>query len=142
MPTEHSKVDPKRRRLMQRVRRADTDPEIRVRRALHAMGLRFRLHRKSLPGTPDIVLPGRQLALFVHGCFWHQHPGCSRATMPKSRLGFWRAKFEANATRDARKSAQLRELGWRVETIWECEATDPDQLHSILSVLLSGSERC
>ncbi|MDG9924479.1 MULTISPECIES: DNA mismatch endonuclease Vsr [unclassified Pseudomonas] len=107
--------------LMRAVRRADTKPELRVRRVLHALGLRFRLHRKSLPGSPDVVLPKHRTVIFVHGCFWHRHPGCRYASTPKTRQEFWLPKFEANIQRDARKEAQLRELGWRVLVVWECE---------------------
>lgn len=107
--------------IMRAVKRAHTKPEIIVRQALHALGLRFRLHRRDLPGSPDIVLPRFRTAVFVHGCFWHRHPGCRHATTPKSRQEYWLPKFEANVERDARKEAQLRELGWRVAVIWECE---------------------
>ena len=107
--------------IMRAVKRAHTKPEIIVRKALHALGLRFRLHRRDLPGSPDIVLPRFRTVVFVHGCFWHRHPGCRHATTPKSRQEYWLPKFEANVERDARKEAQLRELGWRVAVIWECE---------------------
>lgn len=107
--------------IMRAVKRAHTKPEIIVRKALHALGLRFRLHRRDLPGSPDIVLPRLRTAVFVHGCFWHRHPGCRYATTPKSRQEYWLPKFEANVERDARKEAQLRELGWHVLVIWECE---------------------
>ena len=106
---------------MARVRGKNTTPEIRVRRAAHAAGLRFRLHRKDLPGKPDLVFPKHRVAMFVHGCFWHRHPGCSKASMPKSREGYWGEKFEANVARDVRVEDELEKLGWRVTTIWECE---------------------
>lgn len=98
--------------IMRAVKRAHTAPEIVVRQALHALGLRFRLHRRDLPGSPDIVLPKLRTVVFVHGCFWHRHPDCRYATTPKSRQEYWLPKFEANVERDARKEAQLRELGW------------------------------
>lgn len=109
---------------MRRVGRANTKPELIVRSLLHSFGLRFRLHRKSLPGSPDIVLSKHHTAIFVHGCFWHRHPGCKYATTPKTRQEFWIPKFEGNVARDARKEAQLQELGWRVLIVWECETKD------------------
>ena len=101
----------------------DTKPELIVRRALHAAGLRFRLHAKDLPGRPDIVLRPRKIAIFVHGCFWHRHddPDCRLARMPKSRVEFWSEKLEANRARDERNLLSLREAGWAVETVWECQ---------------------
>jgi DNA mismatch endonuclease (patch repair protein) len=107
--------------LMRRVGRANTKPELAVRRALHAHGYRFRLHRKDLPGTPDIVLPRYRLAIFVHGCFWHGHQGCSKARLPTSRTGWWAEKIERNRLRDKRDEEALEKLGWTVLTIWECE---------------------
>jgi len=106
----------------------DTKPEMVVRRMLHAMGRRFRLHRRDLPGTPDIVLPTARKAIFVHGCFWHRHEGCSKATTPKTRAEFWQQKFAANVERDARKEAQLRKAGWDVIIVWECETRDAASL--------------
>lgn len=114
--------------LMARVRGANTKPELAVRRAAHALGYRFRLHRRDLPGTPDLVFPRLKVAMFVHGCFWHRHEGCQRATMPKTRVEFWSAKFDANVRRDERVAAELRALGWRCETVWECETISPDEL--------------
>lgn len=109
---------------MRAVRRADTRPETAVRQALHAMGLRFRLHRKDLPGTSDIVLPKHKTTIFVHGCFWHRHNGCKKTTTPKRRADFWNEKFRQNVARDARNEATLRDMGWRVVVIWECETKD------------------
>jgi DNA mismatch endonuclease (patch repair protein) len=106
---------------MARIRSSDTAPEVALRRALHAVGLRFRLHRKDLPGKPDIVLPRRNAVILVHGCFWHRHEGCSIATTPKSNTSFWADKFERNVARDARVRGKLEELGWRVFVAWECE---------------------
>lgn len=106
---------------MSRVRGKNTSPEMRVRRAAHALGLRFRLHRKDLPGKPDLVFPKHQIAMFVHGCFWHRHPECSKASIPKSRVEFWQKKFDANVARDARVEAELESLGWHVIIIWECD---------------------
>ena len=109
---------------MARVRGKDTQPEMRVRRLTHAMGYRYRLHDKRLPGRPDMVFPGRRKVIFVHGCFWHRHPGCPRTRMPKSRVGFWREKLDANAARDERNRAELHRLGWDVLVVWECESED------------------
>lgn len=114
-------VDPARSAQMALIRARNTKPELRVRRALHAAGLRYRLHDRRLPGVPDLVFPARRIALFVHGCFWHQHPGCAAARMPKSRLDFWQPKLVGNVSRDASKRAQLEALGWTVKVIWECE---------------------
>lgn len=124
------RVDPARSKQMARVRGRDTKPELAVRRALHAAGMRFRLHLRDLPGKPDIVLPSRRLAIFVHGCFWHRHPdpACKLARLPKTRLDFWLPKLEANRQRDIRNESALRETGWTVKTIWECELTNASKL--------------
>lgn len=121
-------VDPVRSRIMKAVRQKNTKPEIIVRSILHRSGLRFRVHRKDLPGTPDIVLPKFRTAIFVHGCFWHRHPDCSQATTPKTRREFWQEKFDGNVERDDRKSRALSLLGWKVVTVWECETRDRDRL--------------
>jgi DNA mismatch endonuclease, patch repair protein len=110
---------------MSRIRGRDTQPERAVRSALHRAGYRFRLHRKDLPGRPDIVLPKHRTVVFVHGCFWHRHPGCRFAYTPKSRADFWAAKFLANVERDQRNRRDLRRLGWRVITVWECQTGLP-----------------
>ncbi|HEY0600938.1 very short patch repair endonuclease [Brevundimonas sp.] len=109
------------RRIMQNVGDRDTTPELAVRRALHRAGLRFVLHDRRLPGRPDIVLPRWKTAIFVHGCFWHRHPGCPYATMPKTRSQFWSEKFERNVARDAANRSELEALGWRVVEVWECD---------------------
>ena len=106
---------------MSRIRGRNTGPELRLRSLLHRAGFRFRLHTKQLPGSPDVVLPKYQTAIFVHGCFWHRHPGCRNATMPSTRRDFWQEKFDANVSRDARNQAALEAAGWTVLTIWECE---------------------
>ncbi len=111
--------------LMAKVKGKDTGPELAVRRIAHALGFRFRLHRRDLPGSPDLVFPSRRAVVFVHGCFWHRHPGCAKASSPKTRKAFWTAKFAANVARDARVKRRLRRLGWRVLTVWECEASHP-----------------
>ncbi|WP_409998220.1 very short patch repair endonuclease [Bradyrhizobium sp. SZCCHNR2012] len=113
---------------MSRVRGTNTSPEIRVRKEAHSIGLRFRLHPKDLPGKPDLVFPKFRTALFVHGCFWHRHPGCAKASTPKTRQAYWQAKFSANSDRDERVQRALEELGWRVLVIWECETKKPEQL--------------
>jgi len=113
---------------MSRIRSANTQPEIAVRRLLHALGYRFRLHRRGLPGKPDIVLPRHQLAIFVHGCFWHQHAGCRLASKPKTRQDYWTPKLAGNVHRDRLAQQALADLGWRVEVIWECDARRPDEL--------------
>lgn len=106
---------------MSRIRSRDTTPERVVRSLLHRLGYRFRLHRRDLPGNPDIVLPKYRVAILVHGCFWHRHQGCRFAYMPKTRTGFWRKKFDANIRRDMEARMMLRKLGWRVAIVWECE---------------------
>lgn len=112
---------PERSTLMGRIRGKDTRPELALRRLLHGLGYRFRLHRRDLPGRPDLVFPGRRKAIFLHGCFWHRHQGCRNATIPKSSADFWTAKFRANVDRDARNLADLAALGWDVLVVWECE---------------------
>lgn len=122
-------MDPEqRRRLMARFKSANTKPEMAVRRLLHRLGYRFRIHRKDLPGRPDIVLPRYRTAIFVHGCFWHRHAGCKVATFPKSQPEFWRAKFDNNVERDAANTSRLEALGWRVLVVWECETRDAHAL--------------
>ena len=113
---------------MSQIKGKNTKPEIRVRKTLHQMGYRFRLHRRDLPGCPDIVLPRNRTAIFVHGCYWHRHKGCSCAYTPKTRIAFWTKKFVENVARDHRRQAELRELGWRVQVVWECQTTDRDVL--------------
>ena len=110
-----------RSRIMSRIRGANTRPEMLIRRALHRRGLRYRLHCRDLPGRPDMVFAGFRTVLFIHGCFWHRHPGCAKATTPVNNAEFWRDKFEANVTRDRRQIDELIEAGWRVRVVWECE---------------------
>lgn len=109
-----------RSKMMAAVPRANSKPEIAVRRILHAMGFRFRLHRRDLPGTPDIVLPGLRKVVFVHGCYWHRH-GCRRTTSPANNRAFWETKFAANRARDRRVVGKLRRLGWDSLVVWECQ---------------------
>jgi DNA mismatch endonuclease (patch repair protein) len=106
---------------MATVRQRDTAPELAFRRELRRLGIRFRLHARALPGTPDVVLPDCRVAVFVHGCFWHRHRGCPRASTPKSNAEFWSVKFDDNVRRDARNVRKLRAEGWAVRTVWECK---------------------
>lgn len=114
--------------LMARIRGRDTAPEVRLRALLHALGYRFRLHRADLPGTPDVVLPARRKALFLHGCFWHRHKGCRHATLPRTRAAFWEAKFARNVARDRRVRRALNRAGWSVGVVWACALRDEDAL--------------
>ncbi len=109
-----------RSRMMSGIRGRDTKPERVVRRCLTQLGYRYRLHRKDLPGAPDIVMPGRRIAIFVHGCFWHRHPGCRLAYVPKTNAAFWSRKLDGNAERDRAAIRSLMEDGWRVLVVWEC----------------------
>lgn len=136
MTTSGEPIDPRRSALMAKVKGRNTTPEMQVRRAAHALGSRFQLYRRDLPGTPDLVFPGRKLALFVHGCFWHRHEGCRRTTSPRTRAEFWSAKFVANVDRDRRNACDLQALGWRVATIWECETRCAETLDARLRSIL------
>ncbi len=115
---------------MGRIRGRDTAPEIAVRSILHRQGLRFRIHGRSLPGRPDIVLPRWRTVVFVHGCFWHRHAACRFAYTPKTRLDFWTAKFDSNTQRDKRNQKTLSDAGWRVVIIWECELVKVTRLRA------------
>jgi DNA mismatch endonuclease (patch repair protein) len=117
---------------MRAVPSRNTGPEIRVRQIAHSLGYRFRLHSRSLPGKPDIVFPSRQKVIFVHGCFWHQHKGCSRASLPQTNSEFWRTKLSLNAARDSRQMAAMKNLGWRVLVVWECEIRNERRLEARL----------
>jgi DNA mismatch endonuclease (patch repair protein) len=109
---------------MRQIRSKDTTPELTLRRMLHRLGYRFRLHRKDLPGKPDLVFPSRQRVIFVHGCFWHQHPACSEGRLPGTRLDYWTPKLARNHQRDAAAQSALREQGWGCLVVWECELRD------------------
>lgn len=123
-----ARLDPltiqERSERMSRVRSKDTRPELAVRKLVHKLGFRFRLHRKDIPGRPDLVFPSRRKAIFVHGCFWHRHQGCALARLPKTRPEFWVPKLEGNRLRDRKKQRELRRAGWDFITIWECEVKD------------------
>jgi len=114
----------KRSQMMSGIKGRNSRPEMLVRRALFAMGYRFRLHRRDLPGTPDIAMPGRKIAIFVHGCFWHVHQGCKYSKTPSTRTEFWSAKLRGNVDRDQRAIDALAEMGWRVLIVWECSTRD------------------
>ena len=133
-----------RSRMMAGIRWKNSQPELFVRRLLFASGYRFRLHRRDLPGTPDIVMPGRKVAIFVHGCFWHLHQGCRYAKMPATRPSFWKAKLEANVERDRRAVEKLQALGWRVLCVWECSTRDAEAaagLQGAMNSWIESSER-
>ena len=122
---------------MRRVRTENTAPEIRLRRALHAKGFRFQLHRRDLPGTPDIVLPRFRTCIFVHGCFWHGHDACPKADLPKTRKEFWAEKISRNRERDREALGALGKAGWSVAVVWECRTkTDFDLAKVIEEVAL------
>jgi DNA mismatch endonuclease (patch repair protein) len=126
----------KRSSVMRQVKGRDTTPELKVRKALTRLGLRYRLHRKDLPGAPDIVLPGRRLALFVHGCFWHGHDCARGARTPKQNRDYWTAKIGRNRARDERTRAELQALGWTSLVLWECELKDAEDLQRRLAALV------
>lgn len=128
----------KRSWIMSRVKGRDTKPELLVRAVVHRMGYRFRVHRRDLPGNPDIVLPRHRKVIFVHGCFWHGHEGCRRATRPATNEPFWNQKLDSNIERDERFKTELRRLGWKVLVVWECETHKPEKLISKLSSFLDG----
>ncbi|WP_158749971.1 very short patch repair endonuclease [Acidobacterium sp. S8] len=128
----------KRSSVMAAIHSKDTKPELIVRRAVYALGFRYRLHAKDVPGKPDLVFRKMRKAIFVHGCFWHRHPGCSRASMPKTRAEFWQEKFEKNVNRDKQVKRELRKNRWRTLTIWQCELRDPDGVVKRLSEFLGS----
>ena len=122
------KVSEQRSRNMSAIKSKNTKPEIKVRKVLHSMGYRFRLHRKDLPGSPDIVLPKYKTVIFVHGCFWHRHQNCKYASNPKTRREFWEKKFKENIERDKKTQEKLKNLGWKTKIVWECEIKKQDKL--------------
>jgi len=131
-------VTPEQRsRNMSKIKGKNTKPEMTVRSMCHELGLRYRLHRKDLPGTPDLVFPKHRLCLFVHGCFWHRHPGCKYAYTPKSRLDFWLPKLAKNVERDMKAKRALEVSGWRVSIIWECQTKNRDTLRAEIQKMIN-----
>jgi DNA mismatch endonuclease (patch repair protein) len=125
-----------RSKIMSKIKGKDTKPEMVVRSVCHEIGLRYRLHRKDLPGTPDLVFPKHRLCIFVHGCFWHRHPGCKYAYTPKSRLDFWLPKLAKNVERDLTAQQALHALGWKVVIVWECHTKDRKILRNEIQIAL------
>lgn len=126
---------------MSKIKNKDTKPEMTVRKLLHKMGYRFRLHRKDLPGKPDIVLPRYKTVIFIHGCFWHHHPDCKYAYIPKSRIEFWNQKFIDNMDRDKKNQLELLKQGWNIGVIWECEICNINiLLHRINQILIESND--
>lgn len=136
--TDHV-VTTKRSEIMRSVGTKDTGPELVVRQLAHRLGLRYRLHDKRLPGRPDLVFPCWKTVVFVHGCFWHRHKGCAKATTPKSNVAFWMEKFDRNIQRDAVAIERLTEMGWRCEIVWQCETTNQSALRLRLMSIFPGN---
>ena len=131
----------KRSEMMSGIKGKDTKPEIATRKMMYKMGLRYRLHRKDLPGKPDIVLGTVKLAIFVHGCFWHRHNKCKYSYSPKTRVNFWEKKFQDNVKRDMNNRHTLEELGWKSAVIWECQTKDPDDLKKNILNIIESSKK-
>ena len=131
----------KRSEMMSGIKGKDTKPEIATRKMMYKMGLRYRLHRKDLPGKPDIVLGTIKLAIFVHGCFWHRHNQCKYSYSPKTRVNFWEKKFNDNVKRDINNRLALEELGWKSAVIWECQTKDPDDLKKNILNIIESSKK-
>ncbi len=129
-----------RSRIMRSIRKKDTKPEVAVRQLLHRLGFRFRLHRADLPGNPDIVLPKHRAVIFVHGCFWHQHPRCKKGAAPRMRRDYWLPKLARNVERDRRARSDLAASGYRVLVLWECELANASRLRDALLKFLSDSQ--
>ncbi|HEY7811269.1 MAG TPA: very short patch repair endonuclease [Allosphingosinicella sp.] len=139
LPNDHLTPE-QRSRNMSRIRGSNTKPELAVRKMLHRAGFRFRLHRRDLPGTPDIVLPRHRVAVFVHGCFWHGHEECRRSALPKTRREFWAEKIARNRARDLRATEALRAAGFSVVTLWECQIHDTDAvLNEVRALALNNA---
>ncbi|HXG59142.1 MAG TPA: DNA mismatch endonuclease Vsr [Thermoanaerobaculia bacterium] len=135
-PSKHSlTVDAETSARLGRIRQQGTSPELTVRRIIHRLGLRFRVANRDLPGSPDIANRSRKWAIFVHGCFWHRHRGCVRATTPTRNREFWLAKFRANVARDDRTSTELRRSGWKVIIVWECEVENGRALSKLRRIV-------
>jgi len=125
---------------MSLIRDKGSTPEMKLRRLIYGMGFRYRLHVKELPGKPDLVFPSRRAVIFMHGCFWHRHEGCKLARLPKSKLDFWKPKLEANKERDLLHQRQLRDLGWRVLVVWECEMVYTERVSAVVRNFLCEKE--
>lgn len=125
---------------MSRIRDKGSTAEMKLRRLIHGIGFRYRLHVKELPGKPDLVFPSRRAVIFMHGCFWHRHEGCKLARLPKSKLDFWKPKLEANKERDLLHQQQLRDLGWRILVVWECEMIYTERVSTIVRNFLCEEE--
>jgi DNA mismatch endonuclease, patch repair protein len=130
-----------RSKNMSRIRSTDTHPEMLVRRLLHGLGYRYALHRRDLPGVPDLVFPSRRKVILVHGCFWHQHRGCVDGRIPKSRVDYWEPKLRRNVKRDRRNVSKLRRDGWRVLKVWECEVSDVEEVRARLIRFLGPTSK-
>lgn len=129
-----------RSKRMSLIRGTGSAPEMKLRRLVHGIGFRYRLHVKELPGKPDLVFPSRRAVIFMHGCFWHRHKGCKLARLPKSKLDFWKPKLEENRKRDLRNQRRLRDLGWRVLVVWECQMVDADRVSALVREFLQKQE--
>jgi DNA mismatch endonuclease (patch repair protein) len=130
-------VSPSRRsQIMSRIRSSDTRPEMQIRRLLHGLGYRYVLHRRDLPGVPDLVFPSRRKIIFIQGCFWHQHRGCIDGRIPKSRVSYWRPKLQRNVERDRLNVSRLRRAGWKVMLVWECKAVKTETVCNRLTRFL------
>lgn len=129
----------KRSLIMSKIRGKNTNPEMKVRKLIFSMGFRYRLHRKDLPGCPDIVFPGRKKVIFVHGCFWHNHD-CKEGRIPKSNTNYWQHKLERNKIRDAEHQAELETRGWRVLVIWQCQTMNVENLKTEINFFLSAQK--
>ena len=126
----------RRSEIMRRIRSKDTSIEMTIRRLVHGMGYRYRLHAKDLPGSPDLVFRGRRKIILVHGCFWHRHRKCPLSSTPKTRVDFWKEKFEKNMVRDRRNLRELKKLGWSILVVWQCEIKDKDKLEKMIRLFL------
>lgn len=132
-------TDEERSAQMRLIRSKNTKPELIIRKLLFALGYRYRLHAKKLPGRPDLSFSGRKKAIYVHGCFWHRHPNCRKSRTPKSRLEYWESKFASNLERDLRNQQELQKMGWRFLIVWECELKNIEALKEKMIAFLDSS---